>query len=148
MMNKMKINELQIGDWVYESEHTKFPMFVAGTFKDIVNNGVVYLDFNGNEGELWEVDIDDISPIPITEEFLLKNGFKRSENHVWRDYNVDATWDYETNDMQSFTLEKYPNDENLVCGYGSCLWNGVNIKYVHELQNAMRLAGIEWEVKI
>lgn len=144
----MKLNELQIGDWVYESEQTRFPMFVFALWEDYMDKGIVYLDFEGNESDLWEVNIDDICPIPITEEFLLKNGFKRSDSYVCEDYKVEAVWNYETKDKQSFTLGKYPNDENLVCGYGSCLWNGVNIKYVHELQHAMRLAGIEWEVKI
>lgn len=142
------IKELQIGDWVYESEKTRFPMFVFALWADYVDKGIVYLDFEGNEGDIWEVNIEDVRPIPITEEFLLKNGFKRSENNVWRDYEVEGTWDYETKDKQLFTLEKYTNDDNLVCGYGSCLWNGVNIKYIHELQNAMRMPGIELEVKI
>lgn len=145
----MKINELQIGNWVYLGEKAQFPMQITSIFGCLDgDDGTVYLDFEGNEGDIWDVNIEDMRPIPITEELLEKNGFKRSENNVWRDYELEATWDYETKDMQSFTLEKYPNDDNLVCGYGSCLWNGVNIKYVHELQNAMRMVGIEWNIKL
>lgn len=145
----MKINELQIGNWVYEGERTQFPMFVTGILKDSDgNSGEVYLDFEGNEGDIWEVDIEDMRAIPITAEFLTKNGFEKVENYLLEDYEVEAIWECETKDKQSATLEKYPNDENFVFGYGSCLWNGVNIKYVHQLQNAMRLCGIEWEVKL
>lgn len=38
--------ELMLGNWVYESERSQFPMEVVNIDKDMV-----YLDFEGNEGD-------------------------------------------------------------------------------------------------
>lgn len=142
----MNIRELQIGDWVYESKSTQFPMQITGIFQDS-KNGTVYLDFEGNEGDVFESEVEDIAPIPITREFLEKNRFRKVEQGIW-DYPVEATWVKDIDSNKSIALEKYPDDDTLVFGHGDCLWDGANVKYVHQLQNAMRLCGIEWEVKI
>lgn len=51
----MEINELRIGDIVCNN-HTQFPMRVVGIYED----GTVYLDFEGNEGDIFEEDIKDL----------------------------------------------------------------------------------------
>lgn len=48
-MNKIKITDLRIGDIVC-IPRTKFPMRVVGIYED----GTVYLDFDGNEGDFFE----------------------------------------------------------------------------------------------
>lgn len=59
----MKITELKIGDRVQEID-TRFPMVVVGlhsTFDELAKGqGDVYLDFEGNEGDMWEVNVDDL----------------------------------------------------------------------------------------
>lgn len=142
----MNIRELQIGNWVYSGEKAQFPMQITGIFQDS-KEGTVYLDFEGNEGDVFESEVEDIVPIPITAELLEKNGFRKMGQCIWN-YAVEATWEKYIDSNISVALEKYHDDDNMVFGYGSCLWNGVNIKYVHQLQNAMRLCGIEWEMKI
>lgn len=134
----MNIKELQLGNLVWMDRITKFPMKVVGLFEDMV-----YLDFDGNEGDRFEVKAELVEPIPVTAEILEKNGFTRKDCPIWSDYEIEATWS-----QTDIALEKYPHDENMVFGYGSCLWNGVNIRYIHQLQNAMRMVGIEWEVKL
>ena len=42
-------NELRIGNWVYDSKYTQYPMQVV-----CVGSDYVYLDFEGNEGDVWE----------------------------------------------------------------------------------------------
>jgi len=51
----MKITELRIGDRVQEIG-TRFPMTVVGLYStlDDLKSGTVNLDFEGNEGDLWE----------------------------------------------------------------------------------------------
>ena len=51
----MKITELRIGDRVQE-KHTRFPMTVVGLYStlDDLKSGTVNLDFEGNEGDMWE----------------------------------------------------------------------------------------------
>lgn len=139
----MNINELQLGNLVYMDKITKFPMKVVGLFEDMV-----YLDFEGNEGDRFEVKAELVEPIPITAEILEKNGFEKLRGDIRRDYEVESTWENFDCGQQGIAVEKYPNDDNMAFGYGSCLWNGANIQYLHQLQNAMRMVGIEWKVKL
>lgn len=60
----MKITELKIGDKVCNKQDG-FPMIVVGlnsTLADL-NNGTVYLDFEGSEGDMWEEEAKDIQKI-------------------------------------------------------------------------------------
>lgn len=51
----MKITDLRIGDIVC-NPLTKFPMRVVGIYED----GAVYLDFEGNEGDVLEENCKDL----------------------------------------------------------------------------------------
>lgn len=57
----MNITELRIGDRVQET-HTRFPMTVVGLYStlDDLKSGTVNLDFEGNEGDMWEVSVEDL----------------------------------------------------------------------------------------
>lgn len=65
------VPDLCIGNWVYDGDRTQFPMFIRGIGEDYV-----YLDFEGNEGDLWESKPEDLKGIPITKEILLYSGFR------------------------------------------------------------------------
>lgn len=59
----MKITELKIGDKVCNPSDG-FPMIVVGlnsSLDDLIN-GTVYLDFEGNEGDMWEEEAKDLQP--------------------------------------------------------------------------------------
>ena len=47
----MKIEELKINNYVGDAHG--FPMYITALFAD----GNVYLDFDGNEGDVWEEDV-------------------------------------------------------------------------------------------
>lgn len=51
----MKITDLRIGDIVC-NHLTKFPMYVVALFED----GTVYLDFDGREGDVFEENCKDL----------------------------------------------------------------------------------------
>ena len=58
----MKITDLKIGDIVCDKT-AKFPMVVVGLFSTLnadPNKGMVYLDFDGNEGDMWEEEVEDL----------------------------------------------------------------------------------------
>jgi len=62
----MTIEELRIGMWVserllYSKNKTRYsmPMQVEGIFKD----GTVYLNFEGNEGDIFECNVKDLVEI-------------------------------------------------------------------------------------
>ena len=126
----MKVNELQIGDWVYESKRSQFPMQVIAIFED----GDLYLDFEGNEGDAWECKADEVVPIPITAEILEKNGIKNTiDIYKWEygDKSIDIMLRWEVYRIQG--------------GKGGCK---CHIIYVHELQQALRLCRIDKEIKL
>lgn len=59
----MNIKDLRIGDKVCNKQDG-FPMIVVGlnsTLADL-NNGTIYLDFEGNEGDMWEEEAKDLTP--------------------------------------------------------------------------------------
>lgn len=59
----MNIKDIKIGDKVCDPQNG-FPMIVVGlnSTLDDLNNGTVYLDFDGNEGDMWEEEAKDLIP--------------------------------------------------------------------------------------
>ena len=59
----MKISELHIGDIVCQKDD-KFPMVVVGLHSTLdelsKGKGDVYLDFKGNESDMWEASVEDL----------------------------------------------------------------------------------------
>ena len=62
----MDIRNLKIGDKV-RNPQDGFPMIVVGlnSSLDDLNNGTVYLDFEGNEGDMWEEEAKDLQPYKV-----------------------------------------------------------------------------------
>lgn len=60
----MKITELNIGDRVQEKS-TRFPMTVVGLYStfDDLKSGTVDLDFEGNEGDVWECEAEELERV-------------------------------------------------------------------------------------
>lgn len=59
----MNITDLKLGDTVCQKDD-RFPMVVVGlhsTLEELSKGkGDVYLDFEGNEGDMWEVSVEDL----------------------------------------------------------------------------------------
>lgn len=74
--NHLKLQDIHIGDWVQEyseiTDNFSMPMYVSAIFAD----GTVYLDFNGNKGDVWEANIENVAPIKIDKESLKGFGFE------------------------------------------------------------------------
>lgn len=94
-----------------------------------------------------------LSPIPITEDLLLKNGFNKElliegmENYDdWVSYKKQVNGYFLDIRHCSNSIERdwYVHiDNDAHCSVGS-----MDIEYVHQLQNTCRLAGFEIELKI
>ena len=124
-------NELRIGNLVYDSEHTQYPMQVV-----CVGSDYVYLDFEGNEGDVWECDCKEIVPIPLTEELIAKQGWEKV-GYYYTDKNGLEI--YETNDGWHLHIDDDKCQTTIA----------ILIKYLHELQNAYFIATKkELEVKL
>ena len=132
----MKCKEFQICDWI--QDHNGFQWQIIG-----VGDDYAYATFEGNEGDPWEFNDKDDQPcaIEITEDILKQN-----------------KWE-----VQGYTLlpseHYYVKDEggnHLLLSHGTLsIWiacgeanDGVfsdvvlPCKYVHQLQQALRLAGL------
>ena len=135
----MKATDLMVGDWVYakvqvddtgaEPVFEKTPKRVTDLTKGI--NGI-YVEgtstFAGAE----------IEPIPLTPEILEENGFESRGAQFFCD-RIGMIW-WKDN---IFIFSKYIQHEDLPTEYIS-----INIGYVHELQHALRLCGIDKEITL
>jgi len=129
----MKTNELRIGNYVYAG-HGDFPMYVTSIF-----DNEVYLDFPGNEGDFWEERHEDLKPIPLTEDILLKCGLERKK-FGFTSYIVKNGWF-----KYSFVLTIW-DDGRLFYDW---IGGNIEVKYLHQLMNLhFSLTGKELEVKL
>ena len=133
----MKANELMIGDWV------KFP---------IGNERIIDLPYIMGKGicasfaasaTLFPVEVEKLEPTPLTPEILEKNGFVEiNDDEKW--YKMQLL---EENDFVG--LEKF-EDYGFV--FASVVFpnliNHLSINYVHELQHALKLCGIEKTIEL
>lgn len=141
----MKVNELMIGDWVecVDATHKKKVYAQVGAIE--VGQTCILVE---KECCNWFLDITFLNPIPLTPEILEKNGFKFQSACICD--NKDAwIWEWPSDKeyelphcfmlMSHHNKKKYPY-----------FWiyapNNPDIKYVHELQHALRLCGIEKEI--
>lgn len=119
------VTDLCVGNWVYDGESTKFPMYVR-----VIGDDYVYLDFEGNEGDVWESTPEELQGIPLTEELMKKNGFRF--NGVWW-YKHEAGYALDVSVGLAYVqIEKWA-DNGI---HSRCTCHGV--RFVHELQNLFR----------
>lgn len=116
------IRDLAIGNWVYDGDRTQFPMYVIGL--DIND---VYLNFESNEGDVWESSYEDLCGIPLTEELLEKMGFYLNKLW-WRKHEEGYVVDVSVG-LAYVQIEKWANGRI----HSRCTCHGV--RFVHELQN-------------
>lgn len=116
------VHDLCVGNWVYDGNKTQFPMFIQAVGEDYV-----LLDFEGNEGDLWESTHEELWGIPLTEKLMKDNGFLF--NGVWW-HKQGADYTLGVIVGSAYTqIEKWVNGG--IYSRGTC--HGV--RFVHELQN-------------
>lgn len=127
----MKANELMIGDWVRIGNRVEqiTKLKEVGNEQQFFSVYYYHTEDKAEEG----CCIDEIQPIPLTAEILEKNGFicKGAWMISGEDLGLKQCGDY-------FKLLPYYYDYNTT---GMC-----DIYYVHELQHALKLCGIDKEI--
>lgn len=118
------VGELMLGNWVYDGDKTKFPMFVSGL--DIND---VYLNFDGNEGDIWESSPEELQGIPLTGDLLEKIGFTYKDG-LWR-----HRWGINVKPEAGFVFIENKDEEHWL--YGTCTCK--DIWHLHQLQNLVRI---------
>lgn len=125
----MKANELMIGDWV---EYGQYITTVRQLSDKIILSGCV--------GRL-----DEVRPVPITEEILEANGIKTDSYLEQQLGYKNSSW-YVVED--DYGMHKYTQDPVFHFGRLDDTFDGLqsltlcNIRSVHEFQHALRMIGL------
>lgn len=126
-MKQLKITDLSIGDWVD----------IYGKVSQI--RKISKVDFSGLItiwGASMPYGLGAVIPIPITPQILEQNGFKANEHS-------DKVYEYNEHNC----LVQY-----FFVNHKLCIRNNnaidVEIHSVHQLQHALRLAGIDKEIRL
>lgn len=143
----MNTKDLMIGNWVYFTRNSQFPMQVVS-----IGDNYVYLDFEGNEGDVFEPTLEEMQPIEVTDDILINSGFKLackvlSSELVYK-HSVCHTYlgDKYIQITGDTMVGKYKCSINKSTGFpiGQFCFT-----YLHELQNGIRLiTGKDLEVKL
>lgn len=125
-MATLKISDLSVGDWVEWKVYDKSYDILVTQITDTLIRGV-------HDGIEYGVLLKQISPIPITPEILEANGWQRNEEDEYMEYYGDPTSGIaHTKGTYHYRLEA--PEVSVVC------------YFVHQLQHALRLAGVEKEI--
>ena len=135
----MKANELMIGDWVMQFGE---PRRIVG-----IRTDAFYPYIKTNMGDTWyEEGMKDLAePIPLTPEILEENGF------ISNKFNINDVFGTRFDLGNHYYLIFYNSNKggSLTKYYTSQSGFYITtIEYVHELQHALRLCGIEKEIEV
>ena len=135
-METIKCKDFMYGDWCRNGHG--FPMQITNVGEDYA-----YATFEGNEGDPWEFDDKDNQPQPIeiTDDILKQNkwevqGYTLLPNEHY--YVKDEGGNY-------LLLSQGTLSTQLACGEANDrVFSSVTVpcKYVHQLQQVLRLAGL------
>lgn len=115
----MKANELMIGDWVS----------YCGFYNKVIYIGQKVSMYNG-KGTEFTTDPEHIRPIPLTEEILVKNGWRKESITIDGDY---ANW------LGEIPICQEEDEFN---------YERIELTYVHQLQHLLRLVGVQKEIEL
>lgn len=141
----MKAKELTIGNWVKRNLPTDM---TYAKVLEIIHNGLLVQDKDGYVG----CSMNFIEPIELTEEVLLKIGFKKNKYDWWK-YFPDRENEISILMTENYTTIEYANlfhcpEDVTEVNYGSTLEFPRRI-YLHQLQNAYYLlTGQEMEIEL
>ena len=123
---KLKPMDLRLGNYIANSAWDNQPMYIVSMGLDDEKDAYLYLDFDGNEADLWEEYLTDVSALPINESdnLLEQFGFIYDE--------PTGKW-IAIKETETIYL-KQNGDKYDVFTHGE---DGVHgkVEYIHQLQN-------------
>ena len=133
-----------IGDWVKIKTYgvsDKFERTEAYMYVKVaeIGSGLITVEYNNDIKEPYRIcENTEIKPISLTPEILKKNGFEYREGE-FNMLGIAVVPHYVHNDVPF---------EIFCDGEPFAIWfkEPINIKYVHQLQHALRFCGIEKEI--
>ena len=137
----MKETELMIGDYLYWGKDKIVKVQMIRKYGDnfgvdAIYNDSVNLYFCTDNDDIYSYNIDELKPIPLTSDILEKNGWASMKNGSG-DFIL-------TNPMvgNDATITKTINGYAMIHG----VFNGLVIRYVHELQHVLSICKIKKEI--
>lgn len=124
----MKIQELSVGDWVrrtFYEENVRIVRIYGDSERVLAEKGKMSISCHLNHFE----------PIRITPEILKMNGWREDKT----DPNFFATDEVYIYNHEGIWRLRPKSTELLIV---------VDVKYIHELQRALRLLGVEKEIEL
>jgi hypothetical protein len=119
----MKPTKLRIGNYVFDHENeVKKVAYVSEERGSVIG---LDMEWDGatqkyQENPIWSGDINDLSPIPLTEQWLKDFGFEKYENDGWAKMGLKLA------NLVIYPIGKRSYHEPK---------NGLLIQHVHQLQN-------------
>ena len=141
-MGNLRIQDLSIGDWVqakqakvdYDDPDLTPPMKIVAI--DNREPKQAYVDLAFDDGVVvHSAFVEDLRPVLITSEIMEKNGIPHIINDVWA-YDED------------YQLSWFKNGRTILVNYSNKHTVSFFAKYIHQLQHALRLAGIDKEITL
>lgn len=132
-MATLNISDLSVGDWV-RCRGRNGRIECLDAIRDYERIRVAVESYLGTMYQF--VGIEDIEPIPITAEILKKIGFEESTD-LFTAYYADKVWI--SYDQRSETWGVTINFDVMPTLY-------VKLLHIHQLQHALRLAGLDKEI--
>ena len=144
----MKANNLMIGDYI-SVKPSGMPIKVAAVHhKKVAYHAVI--------NKLTWIRESLLEPIPLTLEILENNGFEKSYSSILTADGYKKLPQYKYKNMtqvqdicRNLITISYSDLEggvyDIQCGIGSHIYD---LKYVHQLQHALRLCGIKKEIEL
>lgn len=133
---KIRCRDLQFGDWIADNHGFQWQITVVG-------DDYAYATFEGNEADPWEFDDKDDQPcaIEITEDILKQNKWEvrgytllpSEHSYVKDECGNYLLWSHGT--LSIWLAYEETNDGVFLDVTAPC-------KYVHQLQQVLRIAGM------
>ena len=135
----MKANELMIGDWVFVPHNGRATHY--GRVCGIYDSGAVS---NTLEKISGLTKASSLKPIPLTPEILEKNGFEKSD--CWCSFGC-----YYNRKIDDWKIEIYIGRIETFVKIDKGVFphiNNTDCHFLHQLQHALRLCGIEKDIEL
>lgn len=139
-MATLKISDLSVGDWV-EIDHEVYgwkpaQLNVCGD----IGVGAYFKDIDPDEE--YDCTLCQLRPIPITAEMLEKNGFESTTKPNVFTLAHGELQLYVSKELDGWTMSFVNFMERL------CILQVIRKSYIHDLQHALRLAGVDKEINL
>lgn len=128
----MKTTDLMVGDYIYTNSLVDSIQEVA----EIYQKGVI------TKGG-WSLLEDELRPILIAPDILKKSGWKWDKQYAYllHDLNMEIVWYKHEGILRDYYQHKNGSKEMIYL-------SRPGLKYIHELQHAFRMLGIEKGIEL